>query len=728
MRFLTVQLKVTLLVFVVLVATLGGVIWKTQALLIEDKIDFITDSSMKQIAPLKRLVQQRVGDDKARLVRFAGVRMKEGPGRARGFGDFSVIAMIQPSARTGEKAGWTPAWVEMNAASDSTARSGVATWPKNHEITLLKSLPYNRLRDGELIWVRMSDPTGAPVYAMLMSIDIQHDKQQAREAAEATLSLPDTADETMSLGGVRKAILVGLTSVDTLASVTEDFIGSSNTVFLVDDRGYVASHVNKAHLGALFTEDPLVQEIIRSRKSASSGRFEDIESREVFAHYERIDRTNLYAVITTPEKAVSAVLASYRNTALATGAGIGILGLLLAFFGSRSLLSGAATEAKFADDTDEEADDAPIASVEPAPVAVQTAKESIEIEIFSDGFVEALSEPLHAVLGHAHLIKAKTQEEEIVSHAEGIERESRRVREVIERMREFQSEYFRGADSAEPADPVEAVQEALEKLESRLDDEDILVVRDLCPVPLIEVPSARLAKAVVNVIENSIEAMQARPTKHLKIELRPDGDDHVTLTISDTGVGMPRAVANRALEPFFKDFDSPQRMGLGLSYVAAAVKLIGGSCSIQSQPGDGASVTLKFPVSVAEQAAYREREARELAAAVQTVEAARHVSEELVATGESVVSAGSLAHADDDDDEIFANVALGQAASSLSFIEDESGDTADDETDDETDDVKFTPAIFAETIKAEPEPEDKEILVSPEFQVKVRKPRMKNLR
>jgi signal transduction histidine kinase len=720
MRFLTVQLKLTFIVFVVLVTALGGVIWKTQTLLIEDKTDFITDSSMKQIAPLKRLIQQRLGDDKSRLVRFAGTRMKEGAGRARGFGDFSVIAMVQPSGQAGEKAGWTPAWVEMNAVSDSAVRSNsatAATWPKNHEFTLLKSLPYNRLRDGELIWVRMSDPNGAPVYAMMMSIEIQQ-SGQAREAADAAQALPDTSDESMSAGGVRKAILVGLTSVDTLASVTEDFIGSTNTVFLVDDRGYVASHVNKAYLGALFTEDPLVQEIVRSRKSASSGRFEDLESRQILAHYERIDRTNLYAVITTPEKAVSAVLASYRNTALATGAGIGLLGLLLTFFASRSLVSGSiAASNEVVRDQDEVESEAPIAEAAPAPAAKETAGESVEIEIFSDGFVEALSEPLHAVLGHAHLIKAKTSEEEIVSHAEGIERESRRVREVIERMREFQSEYLRGDTASEPSEPGAAVQAALDKLESRLHDEDILVVKDLRPVPLIGIPVGRLSKAIANVIENSIEAMQARPTKHLKIELRPDGDDHVTLTISDTGIGMPRAVAKRALEPFFKDFESPQRMGLGLSYVAAAMKMVGGSCSIDSQPGDGAILTLKFPVGAAEKAAFREREARELAAAAQ----GRFVDEseaDLVEAlqEEPIVAPTTILDHDDNDDEVFSNIALGQAASTLSFIDEE----------DDDDDVSFTSVAPSEA--PETKPEAAEVFDAREFQVKVRKPRMKNLR
>ncbi|MFP4623750.1 MAG: two-component system sensor histidine kinase NtrB, partial [Gemmatimonadota bacterium] len=145
---------------------------------------------------------------------------------------------------------------------------------------------------------------------------------------------------------------------------------------------------------------------------------------------------------------------------------------------------------------------------------------------------------------------------------------------------------------SERVDMRDVVNGALAQLGSLTETEGRTVAREIEPdVPAVRGDAHRLEQAVLNVLLNGMEAMDAGG--RLTVRMRGAGD-RVVVEVTDTGPGIPEEEIEKVVLPFYST--KPAGTGLGLPLVARVVAAHAGVLDIESEAGVGTRVTTQFPV------------------------------------------------------------------------------------------------------------------------------------
>ncbi len=117
-------------------------------------------------------------------------------------------------------------------------------------------------------------------------------------------------------------------------------------------------------------------------------------------------------------------------------------------------------------------------------------------------------------------------------------------------------------------------------------------------LPAVMADREALSEAILNLLQNAHK--YTGPTKKIAVSARCDGPT-VYISVSDNGPGILRTEQKRIFDKFYRAKDPLDRTiegsGLGLAMVKHIVRGHGGSVSVSSEVGEGATFTIALPAA-----------------------------------------------------------------------------------------------------------------------------------
>jgi len=123
------------------------------------------------------------------------------------------------------------------------------------------------------------------------------------------------------------------------------------------------------------------------------------------------------------------------------------------------------------------------------------------------------------------------------------------------------------------------------------------LVRDYGHVPPVVGSSGRLGQVFLNLLTNAAQAIPEGEREHRRILLRTRTcDGEVEVIVRDDGHGIPATILPRIFDPFYTT-KGTEGTGLGLSITQSIIDRLGGTIEVDSREGEGATFTLRLPIS-----------------------------------------------------------------------------------------------------------------------------------
>jgi CheY-like chemotaxis protein len=203
---------------------------------------------------------------------------------------------------------------------------------------------------------------------------------------------------------------------------------------------------------------------------------------------------------------------------------------------------------------------------------------------------------LAVVLGRTQLALEDVKDEKLKKDLQVIEQTAIDAATTVRRLQDFAR--VRVERNFEVLDLREVVESALQMAESRRvklkerEGIDIDVESKLRDIATVEGDAAELREGLLNIIFNAMDAMP----KGGKITIEAKRTKKwVTITISDTGIGIPEEIRSKIFEPFFTT-RAHKGTGLGLSVTYGIIQRHRGEILVESAVGVGSTFYIKLPI------------------------------------------------------------------------------------------------------------------------------------
>jgi two-component system sensor kinase FixL len=209
-----------------------------------------------------------------------------------------------------------------------------------------------------------------------------------------------------------------------------------------------------------------------------------------------------------------------------------------------------------------------------------------------------LNQPLTAVANYVEAARDLVPEDQRDLHAElfrealdGAAQQAVRAGQIVRRLRDFVA---RGDVEKTVTDLHALIREAAGLGLIGATEKSVQAYFNFDPsARTVFVDRVQIQQVLINLLRNSMEAMQASPVRELTISTAIEDVDHVRVTVADTGPGLSPEVADQLFQAFASTKD--EGLGLGLSICRTIIEAHDGR--IWAEPGEQGGTRFHFTVT-----------------------------------------------------------------------------------------------------------------------------------
>jgi C4-dicarboxylate-specific signal transduction histidine kinase len=148
----------------------------------------------------------------------------------------------------------------------------------------------------------------------------------------------------------------------------------------------------------------------------------------------------------------------------------------------------------------------------------------------------------------------------------------------------------------EPVLLEKVIERSLSLTQEQLRLRQITVELDISAGALVEGNPIQLEQVFINLLTNARDALADSPHRTIRISCKTQRDTAVII-FADTGPGIPAGLEQRIFDPFFTTKEVGTGTGLGLSITYGIIQEHGGTVSVESTAGEGASFAIELPLA-----------------------------------------------------------------------------------------------------------------------------------
>ena len=169
----------------------------------------------------------------------------------------------------------------------------------------------------------------------------------------------------------------------------------------------------------------------------------------------------------------------------------------------------------------------------------------------------------------------------------------KRIQQIVLDLRDFSRQETVG-ELQECVDINAGINSTINIVRGRARGRGVELIAELSDLPGITCCPTKINQVVLNLVANAIDACGEGGL--VKVVSRP-ALGGIEVQVTDNGAGIDPAVKDKIFDPFFTTKPQGQGTGLGLSISHGIVADHGGTITVQSEPGHGATFTLRLPAA-----------------------------------------------------------------------------------------------------------------------------------